>query len=296
MAKIQQIRRRIKSVKNIKQITKAMEMVAASKLRRAQEATLNSRVYAIAMREAIAQLRRSFKAGDHELFKQRPVKSQLIILISSDRGLAGAYNSNLFKVLLAELREAENRQPAVATKLIVIGSKGAQFAARLTGRVELVGSYTDWPAAPLLADIQPIVKTALKLYRKGEVDQCSVIYTDFVSMVKQAVKRQDILPIDPDKLLPPGAEISVNIRESIFEPSPAAVLDFIIPRFIDTQIYQATLEANASEQVMRMMAMKSASDNAEELTDDLTLTYNGARQAVITQELSEITAGAEALN
>jgi len=296
VAKIQQIRRRIKSVKNIKQITKAMEMVAASKLRRAQEATLNSRVYAIAMREAIAQLRRSFKAGDHELFKQRPVKSQLIILISSDRGLAGAYNSNLFKVLLAELREAENRQPAVATKLIVIGSKGAQFAARLTGRVELVGSYTDWPAAPLLADIQPIVKTALKLYRKGEVDQCSVIYTDFVSMVKQAVKRQDILPIDPDKLLPPGAEISVNIRESIFEPSPAAVLDFIIPRFIDTQIYQATLEANASEQVMRMMAMKSASDNAEELTDDLTLTYNGARQAVITQELSEITAGAEALN
>ncbi len=271
-----------------------MEMVAASKLRRAQEATLRSRVYAIAIREAIAHLRQRLKAEDHDLFIQRPVKSQLFVLFSGDRGLAGAYNSNIFKVLLSELTVAENSALAISTKLIVIGRKGAQLAAKLSGRIELVGTYTDWPAKVQVTDVQPIAVTALNLFKQEKIDSVSLIYTDFVSMVRQAVVRRDILPIDPAKLLPEAAEISTTVAESIFEPSPAAVLQFIIPRFIDTQIYQAALEANASEQVMRMMAMKNASDNAEEITSDLTLTYNGARQAVITQELAEISAGAQA--
>lgn len=296
MAKIQQIKQRIKSVKNISQITKAMEMVAASKLRRSQDATLRSRAYSIAVRETIAHLRRRFKAGDHDLFVKRPIKNQLIILFSGDRGLAGAYNSNVFKVLLSELTAAENNKSPIATKLIVIGNKGSQFATKLSGRIEIIGTYTDWPAMPQVSDIQPLATTALNLFLKKEIDMVGLIFTDFISLVRQNVTRQDILPIDPSKLLPAGVEISTTVKESLFEPSPVDVLNFIIPRFIDTQIYQASLEANASEQVMRMLAMKNASDNAGELIDDLTLTYNGARQAVITQELSEISAGAMAIS
>jgi len=295
MAKTQTIRRRIKSVKNINQITKAMEMVAASKLRRAQENTLRSRMYSTTAREALAYLRALTKEADHELFAQRPIKSRLLIVFTSDRGLAGAYNSNVLKTLLDLIKRHNDPKNHNDLKLIMIGNKGAQFINRLKTDVEIVGVYTNWPTEPTTLDVQPIVKTALSLFLDKKVDSVSVLYTDFVSALKQIVTVREILPIDPASILPPEAAASSQLADTLFEPSPSEVLQFIVPRFIETQIYQANLEAIASEQIMRMMAMKNATDNAKEIIGDLTLTYNRARQAAITQELAEISAGAAAI-
>ena len=289
MANTQIIKRRIRSVKNINQITKAMEMVAASKLRRAQENTLRSRMYTTAARESLAYLRLQAHEGEHDLFTQRPVRNRLMIVFTSDRGLAGAYNSNILKSLMQVMQEPQG------LKLILIGNKGAQFVSRVESQAEVVGVYTNWPTEPTTLDIQPIVKTALNSFQSGEVDSVGVLYTNFITLLKQAVVLDEVLPIDPMAILPPEAAKDQGLEDTLFEPSPAEVFNFIVPRFIETQIYQANLEALASEQVMRMMAMKSASDNAKDLISDLTLTYNGARQAAITQELAEISAGAAAI-
>lgn len=295
MAKIQQVRRRIKSVRNINQITKAMEMVAASKLRRAQESAQASRMYATAAREALARLRQLNRKSDHELFAKRPVKNRLIILFSSDRGLAGAYNSNIFKALVELVKRDRAATPAIADQIIIIGNKGGGFAAKLKKDLEIIGVYRDWPMSPTTVDLQPIVRTALDRFRRRQADTVTVLYTDFVSIVKQAAVASDVLPIAPEQILPADAAADVYVKNSVFEPSPAAVLTYIVPRFIETQIFQANLEAIASEQAMRMVAMKNASDNAKDLISDLTLEYNGARQAAITQELAEITTGAQAI-
>ena len=212
-----------------------------------------------------------------------------MIVFTSDRGLAGAYNSNILKSLMQVMQEPQG------LKLILIGNKGAQFVSRVESQAEVVGVYTNWPTEPTTLDIQPIVKTALNSFQSGEVDSVGVLYTNFITLLKQAVVLDEVLPIDPMAILPPEAAKDQGLEDTLFEPSPAEVFNFIVPRFIETQIYQANLEALASEQVMRMMAMKSASDNAKDLISDLTLTYNGARQAAITQELAEISAGAAAI-
>ncbi len=286
MSKVHAIRRKIKSVKNINQITSAMEMVAASKLRRAQEATFRSRVYATAARELLERLRHITSSAAHPLFGlPKSHERRLIILFTSDRGLAGAYNSNILKALL----------PLLPSKLIVIGQKGAQFVSRLPAdSVSVLGVYPNWSAEVAAAELSPLVKTALELYKNNEVDEVSVLFTDYVSSIKQVVTRRVLLPIASETALP-GASEGENTSD-LFEPSPEEVLHYIVPRFLEVQIYQAHLEALASEHSMRMLAMKNASDNAQEITDDLTLVYNGARQASITQELAEITAGAEAIS
>lgn len=291
MAKVQTIRRRIKSVKNINQITKAMEMVAASKLRRAQEATLKSRTYAQSARELLALLRSQATEETHPLFRTREGKRRLIILFSSDRGLAGAYNSNLFKALVMLLQQSPNQ----TTQMIVVGNKGAQFVSRLASQVDVVGVYTNWPAKPSITDIMPIAKTVTENFISGSVDEVTVLYTDFVSVTAQVVTPRRLLPINPAEILSSEKKINPTVTPILFEPSPTAVMDYVVPRVIEVLIYQAALEAAASEQSMRMVAMKSASDNAKDIIGDLTLTYNGARQAAITQELAEITSGAEAM-
>lgn len=295
MAKIQQVRRRIKSVRNINQITKAMEMVSASKLRRAQDAALSARMYSVAAREALAYLRLLAKKSDHDLFAKRRVKNRLIIMFSSDRGLAGAYNSNVFKALVELMKSDRAASPAIQDKIIVIGGKGADFTAKLKAELEIVGVYRNWPLHPTTVDLQPIVRTSLDLFRRRAVDAVTVLFTDFISIVKQRSITRDVLPISPADILPPEAAQNNRLSNTLFEPSPAAVLTYIVPRFIETQIFQANLEAIASEQAMRMVAMKNASDNAKDLISDLTLEYNGARQAAITQELAEITTGAQAI-
>lgn len=288
MAKIHAIRRRIKSVQNIHQITKAMELVAASKLRRAQEAALHSRLYATTAREIVQDLEAIGTSLAHPLLLSPPVKNQTLIVFTSDRGLAGAYNTNV----LRQVTRLLNSQPEQTFDAIVIGQKGAKFLNRLKDKLTLSEVYTNWPTQPSSADIRPIATTIMERFTSQTTDRVTLIYTNFVSLGKQEAKSDQLLPLT----LPTPAPIPGYHDEFIFEPSPLQVLSYVLPRLVELQIYQAALEAAASEHSMRMMAMKNASDNAEDLTSDLTLAFNGARQAAITQELAEISSGAAASN
>ena len=291
MSKIHTIKHRLKSVGKIGQITKAMEKVAASKRRKAQQATMQSRPYAQSAREILADLYILKEEVEHPLFKKRAVKKRLLVLFSSDRGLAGAFNSNLFRAFLAEVQ----KENTAAVQAIAIGQKASQFLSRLGNSVTVVGAYTNWPTFPKSTDIQPIAQTVIKFFLEGEVDQVDLLYTDFISTMEQKVRVRQLLPIDASAIMHVGSRIGTTVKHAAFEPSPERVLDFIVPRLLEVQLYQASLESSASEQAMRMVAMKNASDNAMNLVDDLTLTYNSARQASITQELAEISAGVAAL-
>lgn len=317
MASTQQIKGRIKSVKNTKQITKAMELVAASKMRRAQETTVASRDYTRTARQILTQLRTLTDVSKHPLFTVREVKSRILIVITSDRGLAGAYNSNVLRQLTKEIKA--DLESGTDTQLILIGRQASKFAARVDG-LNVLGSYDKMPERPTLADLSPILSTIKQAFtgkiedRRSEnedkdkdldsetpspksqslnpaVDAVDVLYTDFKSSVVQEVANQRLLPAAFA-----NARISADLGAAIFEPSPKAVLDATAERLVDVQLWQAYLESQASEQSSRMMAMKTASDNAGDLIDDLTLAMNSARQASITQELAEITGGAEAIS
>ena len=287
MASQQQLKTRIRSVKNTKQITKAMQMVAASKMRRAQDATKASHPYAEAANELLAYLAGQGETRDHMWFVARPVKKRLIVVVASDRGLAGAYDSNVLKKYLNLLSEDEKSKVANAT--IAIGRKVSRFAARLK-TAEVVGSYGDMPDYPDGTEFQSILNTAKDMFEKGDVDAVDVIYTRFVTSMSQVV--------DTIRLFPAGyteTEVSDSVRASVFEPSSEEVLNDVAYRLIGSRLFQALLDARASEYSMRMLAMKNATDNASNLIDDLTLAMNKARQAAITQELSEISAGVEAM-
>lgn len=295
MAKIHKIKRRIRSVGKVQQITKAMERVAASKMRRAQGAALRSRPYVYAAREILAQLFRLTNPKAHPLFAQRPRKRRMFIVVSSDRGLAGAYNSNLARVLTHAISESAGDK--AIPRLIVIGRKGAHFCTHLErlGKVEVLGAYVDWPSEPTTAILGPIINTTSRQFVNRSVDAVFMIYTDFISGSKQQAIVHQLLPVRIKDVFPQQARISESVQEALFEPSPEEVLTSMVPRLILVQLYQAVLEAIASEHSMRMVAMKSASDNAQQLIEDLRITYNSARQASITQELAEISAGVQAL-
>ena len=287
MASQRQLKTRIRSVKNTKQITKAMQMVAASKMRRAQDATKASHSYAEAANELLAYLASQGETRDHRWFVERPVAKRLVIVVASDRGLAGAYDSNVLKKYLSLLSEDDAAKIGNAT--IVIGRKASRFAARLKG-VEVVGSYGDMPDYPDGTEFQTILSTAKDMFESGEVDAVDVVYTRFVTSMTQVA--------DTIRLFPAGyteTEVSDSVRASIFEPSSEEVLNDVAYRLIGSRLFQALLDARASEYSMRMLAMKNATDNASNLIDDLTLAMNKARQAAITQELSEISAGVEAM-
>jgi F-type H+-transporting ATPase subunit gamma len=294
MAKIHKIKRRMKSVGKIQQITKAMERVAASKMRRSQTATLRSRPYSSTAREILAQLFVLTDRQAHPLFAQREIKRRLFVVFSSDRGLAGAYNSTINRLLVQSIEHAQG--DAAVPRVIVIGRKGAQVCAKLerAGSIEVIGAYTDWPVEPTTVTVQPIVDTVIREFADGVVDAAVIIFTDFVSGLLQVATSRQLLPIDAQAVLQP-ATASERLKEALFEPSPRALLDYMVPRLVGVQLYQASLEAAASEQSMRVVAMRNASDNASGLLEDLGLTYNSARQAAITQELAEISAGAEAM-
>jgi F-type H+-transporting ATPase subunit gamma len=288
MASRQQIKSRIGSVKNTKQITKAMELVAASRMRRAQEAVGRTRRYAHAARELLTSLRTQVRLGEHELFAQRPVKARLLVVITSDRGLAGAYNSNVLKRYLTELKNDE--AAGIANRTICIGRQATNFTARLNG-VEVVGAYQQLPDHPGPNDLQPIIATALTMFSDKTIDAVDVLFTEYHSSIRQEVEHLRLLPAGFSDV-----KVSEGVREAEFEPSAEVVLRSVTQRLIEMQLFQSLLESIASEHSMRMMAMKNATDNANELADDLTLAYNNARQAAITQELAEITGGAQALN
>ncbi len=291
MAQIQIIKRRIRSASNMHQITKAMELVAASKMRRAQEAAVRAKAYNAAAAEILVRLGQLADVAKQPLFAVRPVKSQLLVFITSDRGLAGAYNSNVIRLFLERLREAE--QAEITTKVIVVGNQGARLVSRLE-TIELIGSYSNWPTQLGVGDIRPISQTATELFVAGEIDRVEIIGTKFFNAIRQEAHSYQLLPIVPTTVAH-EEDVAEIADEAVFEPSADAVLDKMVPRLVESQLFQAGLEAIASEESMRMMAMKNASDNASDIIDDLTLIYNGARQAAITQELAEITGGAEAI-
>lgn len=288
MASTQALKSRIRSVRSTKQITKAMQLVAASKMRRAQEATKASRPYTLAARQLLTALSTHVAVKDHPLFVKRPVKTRLLVVIASDRGLAGAYNSNIIRLYTEQLKADD--AAGVRNTTITIGRKAAQFVARIKD-TEVLGVYEELSDKPGESQLHAILDSVKTLFTSGEVDAVDVLYTDFINSVRQEAVIHRVLPAGFEPANEPGVA-----RDVLYEPSVETVLDGIAYRLVGAQIYQALLDARASEHSMRMMAMKSATDNASDLIDDLTLAMNKARQSAITQELAEISGGVEALN
>lgn len=287
MASTQVLKQRIRSVKNTKQITKAMQMVAASKMRRAQETTKSSAPYSLAARQLLTSIGHHASVKDHILFTVRPVKARLLIVIASDKGLAGAYNSNVMKLYTEQLKSDE--RDGIESQTITIGRKAVQFASRIK-RVNIVGSYEDLSDKSDGQQLRAVLDTARNKFVSGLVDAVDLIFTEFVSSIRQETRMIRVLPAGFE----PNHENL--IIDAIYEPGTDEVLDVVAYRLVESQIYQALLEARASEHSMRMLAMKNATDNAMELIDDLTLAMNKSRQGAITQELAEISGGVEALN
>lgn len=287
MASQRQLKGRIRSVKSTKQITKAMQMVAASKMRRAQDATKASHPYEQAASELLAFLAHQGVTNDHKWFVARPIASRMIIVIAADKGLAGAYNANVLKAYIADLRSDDKN--GVKNTTIAVGRKASAFVSRLKD-TEVAGTYEDLPDHPEGAQFYAILNTAKDAFENGEVDAVDVVYTKFVSSMTQIA--------DTFRLFPAGLDREDDgsiASETLFEPSPEEVIDDVAYRLIGSRLFQALLDARASEHSMRMLAMKNATDNASGLVDDLTLEMNKARQAAITQELAEISGGSEAM-
>ena len=284
----QQIKGRIKSVRSTRQITKAMELVSASRMRRAQELAKRTRRYAEAAGDVLSNLRSQVALESYQLFAARRVKARLLIVIASDRGLAGAYNSNALRMYLGELKK--DRAAGVKSYTIAIGRQAANFAARLS-EANIVEVYKNLPDQPTAHTLQPIIASSVRQFIAGKVDAVDIIYTHSFSSIRQEVQSVRLLPAGFTQS--PASKI---FNTAAFEPSAKIVLRTATRRLIEVQLMQTMLESIASEHSMRMLAMKSASDNATELIDDYTLAYNNARQAAITQELAEITGGSEAMN
>jgi F-type H+-transporting ATPase subunit gamma len=292
MPSTRNIRRRIKSVKNTSQITKAMQMVAASKMRRAQEAALAGRPYAILMAQVLAEVSRHAGDFDHPLMEKRSsdTNKKALILVSSDKGLCGALNSNL-------MREAARFDKAT-TLYITAGRKASQFISRTKRQLVAEFSYKD---TPLFAEARAISKFAQELFLKGDVDGVDILFTRFINTLSQEPKVHHLLPMGelriggPSGTKEPDARTLNGPTEFLFEPNPEQVLGALLPHTLNFQVYQILLEAKASEQSARMVAMKNATDNAKQLIKDLTLEYNKLRQANITKELLEISSAAMAL-
>ena len=280
------LKRRIGSIKNTRQITKAMELVSASKLRRAQDYANQSKAYHDLAQELLARLSAIKEIESQPLFEKRPVKNRLYIVITSSSGLAGAYNSNVLKLFTNNL--SQFRASGSASKVITIGNKGAQFVRHLRD-AELMAVYPSFGDKPSANDLRPVLNSVIEAYRSKTVDEVRLIYTVFKSTISQSATDMVLLPAQK---LDDGVDYPSVTN---FEPDIESVLDQVATRLIEAEIWQAVLESLASEHAMRMVAMKNATDNAKDLIDDYTLALNTARQAGITQELAEISGGVEAL-
>jgi len=276
------IRRRIGSVKNIKQITRAMQFVAASKLKRAQDATLASRPYSEKLDEVLADLAAVLGGEDHPLLAERVGGKRLIVLITTDRPLAGPLNTNIVRFVARDIIDNPGE-----LAVITVGRKGRD-AMRRAG-VPLEAHFATFGDRPSFADVLPLARLVTDDFLGGAYDRVDIVYSHWVSTLVQRPTSLTILPVQP-------AEDTEGIpgNQFIFEPSASAVLEQLLPRYVATRLFQAVLEAKASEESSRMVAMKNATENAEELIEDLTLSYNKVRQANITREMIEIASGANA--
>lgn len=289
MANAITLKRRIGSVKSTRQITKAMELVSASKMRRAQDYAAKGRDYRKYAYSLLTRLSAITEVEEHPLYVSRPVKTKLYIVMTSNSGLAGAYNANIIRLLSKSIMEDEAK--GIHAQVIAIGKKGANFVRNIES-IDLIAAYTDIGDRPSANDMRPILTMAADMYRAGEVDNVTLLFTQFKSNLVQEASSLSLLPAKFEST----DEADNALSTTTFEPSIQEVLDNVTERLLEVQLYQAMLESIASEHSMRMMAMKNATDNASELIDDLTLAFNTARQAAITQELAEITGGAEAIS
>jgi F-type H+-transporting ATPase subunit gamma len=295
MPSLKDIRGRIGSVRNIAQITRAMEMVAASRMKRAQDAILAARPYAEEMEAALRRV--AGAAGLSEeidpLLARRPPRRVAIIMITTDRGLAGSLNANASRSVLrwvAERASANNGDRPVEIEAITVGRKGRD-ALRRAG-IPIAAHFAQLGDRPAFSDITPIARLVTEDFLAEKYDEIDIAYSTFVSTLSQKPAIDTILPVVSPQM---GEEQERTNDEYLFEPSPEAVLSRLLPHYVAIGIYRAVLENNASEQSARMIAMRNSTDNANELIDDLTLVYNKTRQATITREMIEIASGAEAL-
>ncbi len=287
MAGAKEIRTKIASIKSTQKITKAMEMVATSKMRKAQERMRASRPYAEKMLQVITHLSKASPEYNHSfLAKEREVKRVGYIVVSSDRGLCGGLNANLFRKLVAQIRD--DRARGIEPGFCTIGNKALGFFRRFGGRVE--AQVTHLGDKPHIEDLIGTIKVMLNAYEQGEIDVIYIAYNEFVNTMTQQPTIRQLVPLKPPEGGPTGP-----IWDYIYEPDARLVLDNLLSRYIESLVYQAVVENGACEQAARRVAMKAATDNAGGLIDELQLVYNKARQAAITQEISEIVSGAAAV-
>jgi F-type H+-transporting ATPase subunit gamma len=287
MAGGREIKTKIKSVQNTRKVTRALEMVSASKIRRAQDLMKASRPYARLMRQVIGHVAQANAEYKHPFMVEREqVRRVGYIIVSTDRGLCGGLNSNMFRKVLAEIRE--HQKANVEVDIVAIGQKATAFFRRL--KVNMVGSVTHLGEKPRVEQLIGVIKVMLDGYSEGRLDRVFLVYNDFVNTMTQRVTSDRLLP------LPPSDDVqATHDWDYIYEPDAQSILDHVMTRYVESLVYQAVLENLASEHAARMVAMKAASDNATKLIGTLTLIYNKARQAAITQEISEIVGGAAAV-
>lgn len=288
MATLRDIRRRIRSVESTQKITRAMKLVAAAKLRRAQERILAARPYAVKMAELLSSLVRRAEGEAHPLLVRRPASRKRLVIITADKGLCGAFNSNILRASLAFLRE----QGDASVTLVVVGKKARDFYRRRPYEVksEMLGFFDRLA----YSHAQELAGGLMKEYLAGEIDEVHLMYNEFRSVAVQRVKHAQLLPIEPETG-PDGEGGEAAAGDYIYEPSPDAILAALLPRHVTTQVYRALMESVAGEYGARMTAMEAATKNAKEMIGVLTIQYNKARQERITKELLDIVGGAEAL-
>ena len=287
MAGGREIKTKIKSVQNTRKVTRALEMVSASKIRKAQERMKQSRPYARAMKQLIGHLAQANTDYRHPYLVQRAdIKRVGYVVVSSDRGLAGGLNNNMFRKLLVEFRQWQEK--GVEVDVVTIGQKASVYFRRI--KVGMLASVTHLGDVPTVEQLVGVIKVMLDAYNAGSVDKVFLSYNDFINTMTQRATFDQLLP------LPPSDEaVARHDWDYLYEPGAEVVLDHVLTRYIESLVYQAVLENVASEHAARMVAMKAASDNATKLIDTLNLIYNKARQAAITQEISEIVGGAAAV-
>lgn len=280
MAGAQDIRRRIRSVRNMQQITKAMKMVSAAKLRKAQLKLNAARPYARQLQGVLERLAQAPVDVVHPLLRKRPVQKVVYVLITSDRGLCGGYNANLIRKTSGLIAETQQE-----VKLVTVGRKGRDFFRR--GKIEFLAEFTGLGDDPTYNQAKEVAQEVVRLYEQGDADEVYILYTEFVTAMTQKPSQIKLLPIEQ----PEGKQG----KQYIFEPSAGEILNNLLPKYVETQIFRTILEGKASEQGARMTAMSSATDNAKDMIDKLSLAMNRARQAAITTEISEIVSGAASL-
>ena len=295
MPSLRDIRRRIRSVKNTAQITKAMQMVASSKMRRAQERVEQARPYAEQLRDLVSRLARSSGEDVGEgvaLLKQRPIHTIGFIVMTPDRGLCGALPSNINRKAAQTAQEmratAVEQGERPMAEFVAVGRKGRDFVLR--SQLPLLAEFTNYGDKPTINDASAIAQVAVDAFLKGEVDAVYIVYAKYVNTVTQQPISVQLLPVQP----PTGEESTQKTIEYLYEPDPNTIYEALLPRYVDVLVYQALLETIASFYSAQMVSMKNATDNAKELVDDLTLTYNKARQSAITTQILEVIAGASA--